>query len=194
MIRIDAKSQSDTVITPEKFATLCRELDLGARYQRHIDEALALPAKPVKGAPVDDRASAADIRRLKVLDMQVALHMAYLKKHITQAACTMLLSAIEQDAPALQKHLLNYRLTSVAARSGANSSRQHHGKQFNDPTAPFHVRMETAAENAPTFGVDYLTEVGSIAAEQNRAENALLKRLTEAAMQADASKTCFALD
>ncbi|WP_160108911.1 NEL-type E3 ubiquitin ligase domain-containing protein [Pseudomonas izuensis] len=102
LIRIDAKAQSGTVITPENFATLCRELDLGTRYQRHIDEALALPVKPVRGMPVDDRASAADIRRLKVLDMQVALHMAYLKKDITQAAYTMLLSVVEQDAPAGQ--------------------------------------------------------------------------------------------
>jgi hypothetical protein len=100
VIRIDAKPQSE--ITPDKFATLCRELDLGACYQEHIDEALALPAKPVKGAPVDDRASAADIRRLKVLDLQVALHMAYLKKDITQAAYTMLLKVIEQDLPAGQ--------------------------------------------------------------------------------------------
>ncbi|MHC8402152.1 NEL-type E3 ubiquitin ligase domain-containing protein [Pseudomonas sp. MDT1-17] len=102
VIRIDAKAQSGTEITTEKFATLCRELDLGARYQRHISEALALPAKPNKGVPVDDRASTADIRRLKVLDMQVALPIAYLKKDITQATYTMLLSVLEQDVPAAQ--------------------------------------------------------------------------------------------
>ncbi|NUU35702.1 NEL-type E3 ubiquitin ligase domain-containing protein [Pseudomonas sp. C2B4] len=102
VIRIDAKVQSGTEITFEKFATLCRELDLGARYQRHISEALALPAKPPKGAPADDRASTADIRRLKVLDMQVALHIAYLKKDISEAVHTMLLSVLEQDLPAAQ--------------------------------------------------------------------------------------------
>ncbi|MGY2342382.1 NEL-type E3 ubiquitin ligase domain-containing protein [Pseudomonas sp. SDO5532_S415] len=100
VIRINAKKQSESEITPEKFATLCRELDLGARYQQHIGEALALPAKPIEGAPVDDRASAADIRRMKVLDLQVALHVAYLKKDITQAAYTMLLKVIEQEVPA----------------------------------------------------------------------------------------------
>lgn len=102
VIRINQQAQSGAEITPEKFAALCRELDLGARYQRHIDEALALPAKPAMGAPVDDRASIADIRRLKVLDLQVALHMASLKKTITPAAYTMLLSAIDQDLPAAQ--------------------------------------------------------------------------------------------
>lgn len=102
VIRVDAKAQSGTQVTPEQFATFCRELDLGARYQRHIDETLALPAKPAQGAPVDDRASAADVRKLKVLDLQVAAHMAYLKKDITHAAYTMLLSVIEQDVPAAQ--------------------------------------------------------------------------------------------
>lgn len=102
VIQVDAKAQSGTETTPAKFATLCRELDLGALYQRHIKEALKLPAKPAKDAPVDAKASAADIRQLKVLDMQVALHVAYLKKDITQAAYTMLLSVIEQDLPAAQ--------------------------------------------------------------------------------------------
>lgn len=100
VIRIDAKAQSGTEITFAKFAMLCRELDLGARYQRHISAALALPAKPRPGAAVDHRASTADIRRLKVLDMQVALHIAYLKQDITQSVYTMLLSTLEQDLPA----------------------------------------------------------------------------------------------
>ncbi|HEF4759273.1 TPA: hypothetical protein SAN82_001687 [Pseudomonas putida] len=100
LIRVDAKAPSNPEITPEKFAILCRQLDLGARYQRHIDETFALPIKPEKGRPVDGRATAADLRQLKVLDMQVALHMAYLKKHITPAVYTMLLSVIEQDVPA----------------------------------------------------------------------------------------------
>jgi len=102
VIRIDAKAQSGTQITPEQFAKLCREFDLGACYQRHIDEAMALPVRPATGAPVDDRASAADIRKLKALDLQVALHMAYLKEDITHAVYTMLPSVIEQDLPAAQ--------------------------------------------------------------------------------------------
>ncbi|MFL1526155.1 NEL-type E3 ubiquitin ligase domain-containing protein [Pseudomonas sp. O230] len=102
VIRINEQAQSGPETSPEKFAALCRELDLGARYQRHIDEALALPARPARGAPVDDRASVADIQRLKVLDMRVALHMASLKKNITPAVYTMLLSVIDQDLPAAQ--------------------------------------------------------------------------------------------
>nr|WP_180202650.1 NEL-type E3 ubiquitin ligase domain-containing protein [Pseudomonas sp. SbOxS1]NYU02135.1 hypothetical protein [Pseudomonas sp. SbOxS1] len=102
VIRINEQAQSGAEITPVKFAALSRELDLGARYQRHIDQALALPARPAANAPVDDRASVADIRRLKVLDMRVALHMASLKNDITPAVYTMLLSVIDQDLPAAQ--------------------------------------------------------------------------------------------
>lgn len=101
-IHINKISKPSPEVTPAIFAALCRDLDLGACYQRHVSDVLALPAKPEKGVSVDDRASTADIRRLKVLDMQVALHMAYLKKDITQAVYTMLLSVIEQDVPAAQ--------------------------------------------------------------------------------------------
>lgn len=101
-IRIDAKIHTGANLTLEKFASLCRELDLGARYQRHIAEALALPAKPLPGQPVDQRASMADVRHLKLLDMQVAAHVAYLKQDISQAAYTMVLGALKQDVPAAQ--------------------------------------------------------------------------------------------
>ncbi|HCS44823.1 MAG TPA: hypothetical protein DIW52_18685 [Pseudomonas sp.] len=102
LIRINAQPQSGTDFTPTKFAEFCRELDLGAGYQRHIATTLALPVKPKGNGPVDNRASGADIRRLKLLDMQVAVHIAYLKKHISAAVYTMLLSVIAQDVPAAQ--------------------------------------------------------------------------------------------
>ena len=99
---INAKASTATEVTAEKFAALCRELDLGARYQQHITTALALPARPAPATPADDRPSTLDIRRLKVLDMQVALHIARLKKDISPAVYTLLSSVIEQDVPAAQ--------------------------------------------------------------------------------------------
>ncbi|WP_415773746.1 NEL-type E3 ubiquitin ligase domain-containing protein [Pseudomonas sp. LB3P38] len=102
LIRINAKPQTGTEITPTKFAALCRELDLGTLYQRHISQVLALPGNPESNLPVDDRATAADIRRLKLLDMQVAVHIAYLKKNISAAVYKMMLSVIKQDVPAAQ--------------------------------------------------------------------------------------------
>lgn len=100
VLRIDAKAPAGTEVTAQKFAALCRELDLGARYQQHITTRLALPARPAQDAPGDDGPSPADIRRLKVLDMQVALHIAQMKKEISPAVYTMLSSVVEQDVPA----------------------------------------------------------------------------------------------
>jgi len=99
-IKINGKQSSDTEITPAKFAELCRALDCGALYQSHITPVLALPAKPASESPADVSASTADIRQLKLLDMQVAAHMAHLKKDISPAVYTLLLSVIEQDVPA----------------------------------------------------------------------------------------------
>lgn len=96
---IGAVAQTGAELTPVKFAALCRELDLGASYQRHIDQIFALPAKPALNAPLDERASAADIRRLGLLNMEVAVHVAYLKKNISAEAYKTLLSVIEQDVP-----------------------------------------------------------------------------------------------
>ena len=98
LIRINGQAQTGAVITPTKFALICRELDLGVRYQRHIAEVLALPATSASSA----NASAADIRQLKLLDLKIAVHIAYLKKHITEAVYTMMLSVIAQKLPAAQ--------------------------------------------------------------------------------------------
>ncbi|MHC8306739.1 NEL-type E3 ubiquitin ligase domain-containing protein [Pseudomonas sp. PB3P13] len=102
LIKINGKAAPGTEITPVKFAALCRNLDLGALYQRHIGEVFALPDKPQGLVPVSDSASAADIRRMKLLDLQAAVHMACLKDDISATAYTMLLSVIAQDLPVAQ--------------------------------------------------------------------------------------------
>ncbi|WP_224791408.1 NEL-type E3 ubiquitin ligase domain-containing protein [Pseudomonas fluorescens] len=102
LIKINAHPQTAPEITPTKFAALCRDLDLGNRYQRHIFEVLAPPATTTGNGVAGAAATATDILRLKRLDMQVAAHMAYLKKDISRAAYTTLLKIIEQDVPAAQ--------------------------------------------------------------------------------------------
>lgn len=102
LIRINASTQKGAEITPVKFAALCRELNLGALYQAHIATTLALPATPEATTAVNNAASVADIRRLKLLDMKVAVHIAFLKKHIGSDVYSMLLSLISQDVPAAQ--------------------------------------------------------------------------------------------
>lgn len=102
VMRLGVNAQLGAEITPKNFAALCRELDLGARYQRHIDEVLALPVRSTNGTSSTGRVSTADIRWLKLLDMQVALHMAYLKKDVSSGVYTMLQRVIAQDVPAVQ--------------------------------------------------------------------------------------------
>lgn len=101
-IKLNSKAQQGPEITPSRFAELCRELDLGGKYQRHIDQVFTLPAKTPANASDDEQASAADIRRLKLLDMEVATHIAYLKKDISDAVYKMMSSVIAQDVPAFQ--------------------------------------------------------------------------------------------
>jgi hypothetical protein len=102
VIKINGQTPSDDGITPTNFATLCRELDLGKRYQRHIYEVLPALTTRTGDAVEGARATAADILRLRRLDMQVAAHMACLKKDISSTAYTALLKIIEQDVPAAQ--------------------------------------------------------------------------------------------
>ncbi|MEX3773185.1 NEL-type E3 ubiquitin ligase domain-containing protein [Pseudomonas sp. MYb118] len=107
-VRIAGKDRSGPDISPAKFAALCRELDLGEHYQRHIKQVLAVPDPATRAAPIGPIPGSVDVRRLKLLDMQVAAHMAVLKKDISDTAYRMLLKAIEQDLPASKAKGLQY--------------------------------------------------------------------------------------
>jgi hypothetical protein len=72
--------------------------------------------------------------------------------------------------------------------------REHHGKQFADLAEPFHQRMETAFEGQAKLGDQYRQQVDGIMNEMQKAETDLLERLTQAAMRAEESSSCFALD
>lgn len=71
-------------LTPQTFATLCRELDLGARYQAHIREVFNLP--------VTSDALVNDLKWLKVKKLRVDAHLAFMKEHISEAAYKTLLT------------------------------------------------------------------------------------------------------
>ncbi|MFJ2687325.1 NEL-type E3 ubiquitin ligase domain-containing protein [Pseudomonas sp. NPDC087342] len=71
-------------LTLQTFATLCRELDLGKRYQEHIREVFNLPA--TSDGLVND------LKWLKVQKLRVDAHLAFLKEHITEAAYKTLLT------------------------------------------------------------------------------------------------------
>lgn len=107
-VRVNGKDRPGPDITPGKFAALCRELDLGEHYQRHIKQVLAVPDPAIRNAPVGPIPGSVDVRRLKLLDMQVAAHMAVLKKDISDAAYRMVLQVIEQDLPASKARNIRY--------------------------------------------------------------------------------------
>ncbi|WP_166366149.1 leucine-rich repeat domain-containing protein [Pseudomonas akapageensis] len=69
-------------VTPQQFASLCRELDLGQAYQQHLNEVFARPA--VAPAMVQANQDA----------LAEQAHIARLQGHISDAAHTMLLALI----------------------------------------------------------------------------------------------------
>lgn len=71
-------------MTPQTFATLCRELDLGKRYQDHLRDVFNL------SATADGLTN--DLKWLKVMKLKVDAHLAFLKQHITEAAYKTLLT------------------------------------------------------------------------------------------------------
>ncbi|MNF24243.1 Leucine Rich repeats (2 copies) [compost metagenome] len=76
-------------IAPEPFARLCRELDLGAKYQAHLS-AIFDTAQNRDTRASSKKAAARDI-------MEVAVHTAMLKKHISATGYAMLKRLLEQS-------------------------------------------------------------------------------------------------
>ncbi|MNY62090.1 hypothetical protein D3C86_1988530 [compost metagenome] len=75
-----------------------------------------------------------------------------------------------------------------------NFLRTHHGEQFSKLAEPFHQRLQKAFESEAKLGNKYLPLIDTIKVEQQQAETTLVEKLTKAAIQAEETKTCFALD
>lgn len=88
-------------LTPEAFATLCRELDLGKRYQAHINEVFNLP--PGSATRVND------LNGLKVRKLRVDAHLAFMKKHITEDAYKTLLTLDAHSGMGTEAGIQNIR-------------------------------------------------------------------------------------
>ena len=73
-----------------QFAGYCRELDLGAAYQRHLREVFELPAPGEAAAADAFNPVARDIGRLKLSDMRLDLHIAMGKGHVSHDTGTLL--------------------------------------------------------------------------------------------------------
>lgn len=88
--RPDQRGHFDVVpikhkMTIKQFQTLCRELDIGARYRRHLEHVL-LPASPVAAGALQHFVSLNRISALKA-----AAHLALKRKDISQNAHSLVL-------------------------------------------------------------------------------------------------------
>ncbi|OLS58902.1 dermonecrotic toxin domain-containing protein [Pseudomonas putida] len=86
-----AEPSRDVDLVPERFAALCRSLDLGARYQRLIDQAFS--PEPVGDESAEAAASnrQARFKLLEQSSLRLELHLARLRGQIDQACYEELL-------------------------------------------------------------------------------------------------------
>ena len=103
----------DIDLLPERFAGLCRRLDLGERYQRLI-EAVFQP-RPGEGQTVESatRERREVFRRFEQSSLRLTLHLARLRSWIDQALYEDLLAAVKDEAPASALFLWEVQLNGV---------------------------------------------------------------------------------
>jgi len=90
-------------LSAEMFAGYCRELNLGAAYQQHLQEVFNLPS-PSDG-PYNP--AVADIGKSRCLEMQVDLHISYAKGFVSKPTYALLQALLKADLPAKEvTHLL----------------------------------------------------------------------------------------
>ncbi|SDS59583.1 C-terminal novel E3 ligase, LRR-interacting [Pseudomonas sp. Z003-0.4C(8344-21)] len=94
-IRINSAAQAVSDLTPAAFAKLCRELDLGKRYQEHFQKVFGLLDRD--GKVVATSAMTRDIAKLKKLLLQLDLQQAALKGNISAATRQVLQKLIDAD-------------------------------------------------------------------------------------------------
>lgn len=83
-----------SAVQPWQFAALCRRLDLGQKYQAYLQQFLGVA--PTGATSLNDvqRTTQINLQRLKAYDMQVDVHIAFLKKNISRTAYDAILPAL----------------------------------------------------------------------------------------------------
>lgn len=94
-IRINSAVEGVNELTPVAFARLCRELDLGKRYQQHLQKVFGL--RDSDGKVIATSAMTRNIATLKKCLFQLDMHQAALKNHITATTRRVLQKLIEAD-------------------------------------------------------------------------------------------------
>lgn len=95
LLRSGSGSRAAIDLTPHEFARGCRDLDLGRLYQQHISDVFNLQSDPTGDKPYLNPV-ATDIDRMKILDVKVDAHIAYMQGDITQGTYQMLCTVLER--------------------------------------------------------------------------------------------------
>jgi hypothetical protein len=95
VVRIAGQPTGVAGLTPTAFAVLCRELDLGKKYQEHFQQVFGITE--VDGKPVATGPMVRNITALKKQLLQLDRHLALLKGHISQDACQSLERLLDAD-------------------------------------------------------------------------------------------------
>ncbi|WP_192561978.1 NEL-type E3 ubiquitin ligase domain-containing protein [Pseudomonas gozinkensis] len=103
VVRIAGQPAGIAGLTPTAFAVLCRELDLGKKYQQHFQQVFGI--REVDGKPVASGPMVRNITALKKQLLQLDLHLALLKEHISKGAYESLERLIEAGGIADAKSL-----------------------------------------------------------------------------------------
>lgn len=102
VIRSAATGKPIPDLTVQQFVEYCRELDLGGAYQRHLCDVFGLPqpTDPLQNSGLSYNTAATHIGQSKNLDMQIDLHIACAKEHVSAALGERMLKLIKADRPA----------------------------------------------------------------------------------------------
>ncbi|MCR8973732.1 MULTISPECIES: dermonecrotic toxin domain-containing protein [unclassified Pseudomonas] len=103
-IRISSAAQGVSGLTPVAFAKLCRELDLGKRYQEHFQKVFGL--RDSNGKVVATSTMTRDVATLKKRLFQLDLQLAGLRKHIPDTTQQVLQKLLDNDGVIPPKTLL----------------------------------------------------------------------------------------
>ena len=95
LVRVASRPAGVPGLTPASFARFCRELDLGKRYQEHFQAVFGL--KDSAGEVVATSAMTRDIATMKKHLLQLDMHLAGLRQHITPAGVQTVQRLITAD-------------------------------------------------------------------------------------------------
>lgn len=97
-IRLTRQQGAISPVHPRHFAALCRELNLGLKYQQYLQDFLGVAPSGVTAQSVREQETESNLRLLKRYDMEVDARVAFLKKHISDSAHTALIALLGEHA------------------------------------------------------------------------------------------------